>query len=102
MPVKPKVPKSKPDTDAAPAGSSELVEIEYKGIKFIVPRDRGDWSTKGLAYLAEEKYNLFVKNILDTTLPGQWEVLVRLCPRRRDFAEFFTLFGQTTRTECIN
>lgn len=84
---------------AAEPEAPEFVEIPYKGSVFVIPKDRGDWSTEGLAYLAEEKYNLFVKHTLEMAVPGQWEAVVHLCPRRKDFADFFTVFGQATK-EC--
>jgi hypothetical protein len=79
----------------------EFVEIPFKGAVFVIPRDRDDWSTEGLAYLAEERYNLFVKYTLEIARPGQWDVLCRICPRKRDYQEFFTVFGAATG-ECIN
>lgn len=103
MPVKPKVPKTKPEDEAPePADAdSEFVEIKYRANTFIIPRDRGDWSTKALAFLAENKYNLFAKYLLDTTLPGQWDAVTALCPRRRDFAAFYVELGKASR-ECVN
>lgn len=97
------MPKTKtpPETDDTTDDAVEMVEIPFRGATFVIPKDRGEWSTEGLAHLAEERYNLFVKYTLELALPGQWDVLVRVCPRRRDYQEFFVVFGQATQN-CIN
>jgi hypothetical protein len=95
------MPKSKMSEQEEQDEPEQFVEIPYRGAVLVIPRDRGDWSTEGLAYLAESKYNLFVMHTLEIAKPGQWKVLCRLCPRRRDFAEFFALFGAATEG-CVN
>lgn len=95
---KPKAPET--ETETEPEGP-QFVEIPFRGAVFVIPRDRDDWSTEALAYLAEGQYNLFVKYTLEIAKPGQWDVLVRVCPRKRDYAEFFGAFGPATNG-CIN
>lgn len=88
------------DDSQPDAEKPDLAEIAFRGVKFVIPRNRDDWSTEGLAYLSEEKYNLFVKYTLEIAGPGQWQTLCALCPRRKDFSEFFVLFGEAIKTEC--
>lgn len=87
------------EDDEQPA--SEFVEIVYKDTTFVVPRDRDDWPTEGLAYLAEQRFNLFVKSMLEIAKPGQWDQVCRLCPTRRDFNTFFEAFGEAINKECV-
>lgn len=101
MPVKPKVPKAElpaPESETAPVG--DFVEFDFKGTRFIIPRNRDDWSTEGLTYLAERKFMPFVKYTLEIALPGQWAVAAKLCPRRADFGALFVAFSAAT-SECI-
>jgi hypothetical protein len=104
--------RSKPDESTEDASESQangaelpkpdkFVEIPFKGIKFVIPRDRDDWSIEALAWLSEGKNNLFVKYTLEIAKQGQWEALTKLCPRRRDFAAFYSLFAKAT-DECVN
>ena len=79
----------------------ELVEIPYNGVVFVVPKQRDDWSTEALAYVSEGRYNLFVKYMLEFAKSGQWDMLCALCPRRRDFAGFFAVFGKALEQECV-
>lgn len=79
---------------------SQFVEIPFRGMTFVIPRSRDDWSTEGLAYLSEGKFNLFTKYTLELAKPGQWALVTKLCPRRKDFREFFAAFGSATE-ECI-
>lgn len=104
MPKKPQTD----DTEAAevdlpePAADGEqFVEILFKGVKFIIPRSRDDWSIEALAWLSEGKNNLFVKYTLEIARQGQWEALVAMCPRRRDYGEFYALFAKSTN-ECVD
>lgn len=71
-----------------------MLEIPYRGHTFVAPENRDDWSTEGLSYLSEGKYDLFVKYTLEIALPGQWRILCALCPRRKDFSEFFVEFSR--------
>lgn len=91
-PETPDLPKPEP--------APEMLEIPYNGFTFVIPKHRDDWPTSGMAALAEEKYNLFVRDTLEIAKPGQWEVLCKMCPRKRDFAQFFAVFGPATQ-ECI-
>lgn len=100
MPVKPKVPKQKAE-DVVDEQESGLVEIDFGGSTFVIPRDRDDWSTEGNAYLAEGKYNLFAKYTLEIARPGQWKTLTRLCPTPKDMGPFFMVLGETIKNECV-
>lgn len=101
-PVETEVDTDNEDKSTPDAEKPDLAEITFRGFKFVIPRNRDDWSTEGLAYLAEGKYNLFAKYTLEIAGPGQWQTLCALCPRRKDFAEFFVLFGDTIKTECYD
>ncbi|MGV0793017.1 hypothetical protein [Mycolicibacterium sp. XJ1819] len=96
-------PKSKPDADAddSPEDQVEFVKIPFKGVTFVIPRSRDDWSIEALAWLSEGKNNLFVKYTLEIARPGQWEALVALCPRRRDFGKFYAAFAKATQ-DCVD
>jgi hypothetical protein len=83
------------------AGESGFVEIVFRATTFIVPRSRDDWPTRGLAYLSEGKYNLFAQAALEIAKPGQWDTLCRLCPRQRDYKEFFVVFSDVINAECV-
>lgn len=111
------MPKSKPETKPEPdaeidsdtedsetqddADDMPVVEIPFSGVTFKIPQDRGDWSTEAVAWLAERKFNLFTKYLLEGTQPGQWKALCAACPRQRDFTAFFVLIGSTIREKCI-
>lgn len=89
------------DTDAQPRDDEgDFVTIPFRGMTFVIPRNRDDWSTEGLAYLSEGKFNLFAKYILEVAQPGQWKLVTKLCPRRKDFREFFAAFSKATE-DCI-
>ena len=90
-----------PDDAQSDTDTGEFVEIVFRGVKFVIPRDRDDWSVEALAWLSEGKNNLFIKYTLEIARPGQWEALVKMCPRKRDFGEFYSLFADATQ-ECIN
>lgn len=112
MPAKNAKPKATPEPDVdedetdvaeptdTPIVDASLVEINFAGAKFVIPRDRGDWSTEALAWLSEGKFNLFVKYLLERTLPGQWRALCVICPRTRDFSAFFVLASKVIKDEC--
>ena len=79
-----------------------LVDIPFRGHTFVVPKSRDDWPTAGLAFMSEGKYNLFVKSMLDIAAPRQWTQLCEICPRRRDFTEFWVTFAKVTREDCVD
>lgn len=102
VPSTPEVDEEIQETETEePEADEGLAEIPFRGVTFVVPKNRDDWSTEALAWLAEEKYNLFVKYTLEIARQGQWDTLCTLCPRRRDFADFFVLFGKTIKEECF-
>ena len=80
----------------------EMVEFEFKGTTFTIPKSRDDWSTAGFAFLSEDKFNLFVKENLELARPGQWRALCALCPRRRDYIPFWQLVAQVMKEECTD
>lgn len=89
------LPEPKPDP------AEQYVEIPFRGVKFIIPRSRDDWSIEALAWLSEGKNNLFVKYTLEIAKQGQWEALMAMCPRRRDFSDFYGVFAKATN-ECVD
>jgi len=104
MPVKPKVPKQTDPGDLPnpkKVVDQGLVEIDFQGATFVIPRDRDDWSTEGNAWLGEGKFNLFVKYLLEIARPGQWKTLTRLCPTPKQFNQFFVVLGKAIQEECI-
>ncbi|WP_374159075.1 hypothetical protein ACEWX3_07585 [Mycobacterium sp. G7A2] len=101
MPTPAKKAPAKTAKPKATLPNPEFAEITFRGHTFVIPRNRDNWSTEGLAYLAEEKYNLFVKYTLEIAKTGQWATLCSLCPRRKDFTQFFVLFGKTIQDECV-
>ena len=80
----------------------QLVEFEFEGTTFVIPKSRNDWSTAGFAFLSEDKFNLFVKENLELARPGQWRALCALCPRRRDYIPFWQLITQVIKEECTD
>jgi hypothetical protein len=77
----------------------ELVEIPFRGEVFTVPKHRRKWSTKGTVAIAEKQFNVAVKYLLG---PAQWEKLSLVTGDVNEtFDEFFILFGQTIKRECV-
>lgn len=84
---------------AGVAQPQELVKIPFRGAEFTVPKRRGRWSTKGTVALAEQKFNVATKYLLGHK---QWELLIILCGDQNDsFNEFFLLFAQTIKRDCV-
>lgn len=77
----------------------EMVTIPFRGYEFTIPKRRGRWSTEGTVYLAEQKFNVATKYLLGHK---QWKLLLAICGDNNDaFNEFFLLFAQTIKRECV-
>ena len=88
------------EAEEAEPDEVELVEFEFRGNTYVIPKSRDDWSTAGLAWLAKGEYAAFVEETLEIAKPGQWRKVCALCPRRHDFREFFAAFSAVAREEC--
>lgn len=100
------MPKPKTDQDdtteavkpPAPA-KTEMVEIEFRGEKFYVPKDRDDWDTEAFIAIANGDPYVSLQIVLG---PEQWLKLRRIGTERRVAKEFSKLFGEIAAKECIN
>jgi hypothetical protein len=99
------MPKTKPavevpdDTAEPPSEAVELVEIDYKGAVFTVPKYADDWNTEDLEtmYRKDNAFDL----IRACIGPDQYAKFQAKFPKFRDFKEFRDLLGTTINRECV-
>jgi hypothetical protein len=102
VPVKPKVPKTPPPEDAAAADTStkrriEVVNIEFRGQTFTIPRDMDEWDIEACLAMGKSNYAEAAKLLLGT---GQWTLLKALGSNRKNINEFLVVFGGVVKREC--
>lgn len=104
MPVKPKVPKTKPETEVDETTSdSDEVMIEFRGAEFVIPRNRDDWPTRAiLEFSRARSVNDQIRGLEIMLGPTQWNRLVDdVASTSGQFDEFVDLFSTTVNRECI-
>ena len=94
------MPKPKLVDDAKP----DLVEIEFSGHTFVVPRDGDEWSTESTLqrYRASSMQTPFewMKFVELALGPEQWRVVTKAFTKTGDFNKFIELFSDTVAKEC--
>jgi len=77
--------------DSAQTGANpEVTVIEFRGQKFTIPADRGEWPTRAVQAFSR-RLNVDAVELLFG--PAQWDRLNRIAPTLEDFWEFFPVFA---------
>lgn len=98
------MPKPKTDTvedvDAEVQDDAvEMVEFDFRGVTFRIPRDRDEWDTEAFIAISHGDPYVSLQLIIG---PEQWTKLRRIGTSRRITKEFSELFGEVAARECIN
>ena len=94
------MPKAKPDADTtAPAETVAMVDVDYKGAVFAVPKDADDWNTEDIEVL-RRRDNVF--DVVRACIgPDQYTRFQQQFPKWRDFKEFRDLLFSTINDEVV-
>ncbi|OKH70820.1 hypothetical protein EB72_24815 [Mycobacterium sp. SWH-M1] len=77
----------------------EMVEFDFYGETFRIPKDRDEWPTTAIVAMSKMKFAEGVQEVLG---PVQWQTLNRILPRYGDFvSQFIPAFGKAQQ-QCIN
>lgn len=95
----PKAPNDNDKPAPPPAPDTEMVEFEFHGVKFHIPKDRDDWDTEAFIAISHGDPYASLQIMLG---PEQWLKLRRIGTSRRIAKEFSKLFGEVAAAECIN
>lgn len=94
---------TKPDVETTP-DASDIVELDFEGIKFSIPRDADNWPAAAeLARLkagvsgATIEWFAFVEELVGS---AQWAVLLNAAPKRSDLYRLVGLISKTVSEEC--
>lgn len=87
-----------PDDEAPVDLNKATVDIEWKGLKFVVPKRRGRWPVR--AY-REFNRNRNIEGLVALIGEDGWAVLERLCPTADDFEEFSDFAGDVINKQCV-
>jgi hypothetical protein len=108
MPVKPKVPKTKPEDEIAAieeavaaidADALATVKVPWRGHDFEVPKFMDEWDTDACIAIGDGSYIAAAKILLGSR---QWKTLHSLGPRRKDMREFLVVFATIINEECVD
>lgn len=95
------MPKTKTQTepDEAPPAPMQMVEIEYSGQTFVIPKDRDDWDAEAFLAMGNGDHIAALQMILGR---DQWVKLRQIGTSRRVVKEFSAVFGEVADKECVN
>ena len=83
---------------------SGLVEFEFRGATFTVPRDADEWSTPTelarIKAISSGDINDWITFLQELLGGAQWRLVLSVAPKRTDLYEFIGLISDTVRTEC--
>jgi hypothetical protein len=109
------MPKTKPDSkpvdddsdddDAPPPPpeSIEMVEFDFYGETFVVPKDRDEWDTEAFIAISEVRVPLDNLKVMRLIIgDAQYAKLRQIGKSRRVSREFSELLGEVTSEQCIN
>lgn len=91
--------EQEPLADAQPESPMEMVEFDFRGESFVIPKDRDDWDTEAFLAIARGDIYVALQLILG---PDQWLKLRRIGTSRRVAKEFSSTFSDVAARECVN
>lgn len=84
----------------------ELVEVEFRGQTFTLPKDMDDWETEAcLAWsrsVASSQLTDWVDTVKALLGAEQWDRLQALGTKRRDMTGFLTVMIDTVNRDCVS
>lgn len=76
----------------------ELVEFEFRGVTFRIPKDRDEWPTTSIIALSKGQ---FAEGVQEALGPAQWKALSAILPKYGDFMRLFIPVFAEAQKDCV-